>query len=248
MIPIDLSGEAVVITGASRGIGRAMAQAFARAGASVLLNYVRDDEAAQSLASELEASGARVLVFKGSVADPAVAEAMIEACVETWGRIDCLVNNAGITRDKYFTFMKEEDWSEVLDVNLNAVFHTSKAAVKRMIAKRKGVILNLSSISATTGREGQVNYAAAKAGLLGFTRSLAREVGRYDVRVNALVTGMVDTDMTKKLPRKIMDLIVSQTPLQRVAAPAEIASVAVFLASGLASFVTGSCIDVNGGL
>jgi 3-oxoacyl-[acyl-carrier protein] reductase len=248
MIGIDLSGEAVVITGASRGIGRAMAKAFATAGASVLLNYLRDDEAAQSLAGELAASGADVLTLKGSVADPIFAAAMVKTCVDRWGRIDCLINNAGITRDNYFTFLKEDDWRDVVDVNLNAVFYTCRSAIKPMIARRKGVILNLSSISATTGREGQVPYSAAKAGLLGFTRSLAREVGRYDVRVNALVTGMVDTDMTKRLPRKVMDLIVSQTPLRRIADPAEIAGVAVFLASGLASFVTGSCIEVDGGL
>jgi len=248
MIGIDLTGEVVAITGASRGIGRAMARAFAQAGASVLVSYVRDEEAARSLAGELEAGGTSVLVLQGSVADPAFAESMVQACLDTWGRIDCLVNNAGITRDNYLSFMKEEDWREVIEVNLNAVFYTCKAAVKRMIAKRKGVILNLSSVSATTGREGQANYAAAKAGLLGFTRSLAREVGRYDVRVNALVTGVVDTDMTKKLPRKVIDLIVSQTALRRTAEPSEIAGVAVFLASGLASFITGSLIDVNGGL
>ena len=248
MIPLDLAGEVTIVTGASRGIGRATALAFARAGSHLLVNYHADEEGARSLAAEAEALGVEVEVVQGSVADSALAEALAAACMARWGRIDCLVNNAGITRDNYLTFMKEEDWRAVMAVNLDGLFHTSKAAVKRMIPRRKGSIVNLSSISAVTGREGQANYAAAKAGVLGFTRSLAREVGRYGVRVNALVTGLVETDMTKKLPRKIVDAILSQTPLGRMAQPGEIAQAALFLASGLASYVTGSCIEVDGGL
>jgi 3-oxoacyl-[acyl-carrier protein] reductase len=245
---IDLGGEVVAITGASRGIGRATARAFAAAGARLLLNYARDEAAAQELADELAAAGTEVLLLRGSVADPAVGTAMAAACMERWNRLDCLVNNAGITRDNYLGFLKAEDWHEVIDVNLNALFYTCKAALKQMMPRRKGSIINLSSMSAVTGREGQTNYAAAKAGVLGFTRSLAREAGRYDVRVNALVTGLVDTDMTKKLPKKTVDLVVSQTALGRMARPEEIAQVIVFLASGLASYVTGSCIEVDGGL
>jgi 3-oxoacyl-[acyl-carrier protein] reductase len=248
VLAIDLSGEVVAITGASRGIGRAAARAFAAAGARLLLNYERDEAAARALADELTGGGAEVVLLQGSVADPACGPALVAACVQRWRRLDCLVNNAGITRDNYLGFLKEEDWRAVIDVNLNALFYTCKAALKQMMPRRKGAIVNLSSMSAVTGREGQTNYAAAKAGVLGFTRSLAREAGRYDVRVNALVTGMVDTDMTKKLPKKTLDLVVSQTALGRMARPEEIAQVIVFLASGLASYVTGSCIEVDGGL
>jgi len=248
VIAIDLKGEATIVTGASRGIGRAIALTFAEAGSNLLINYRQDEAGALSLAAEIAALNVEVEVLQGSVAEPAFAESLAATCMSRFGRIDCLVNNAGITRDNYLAFMKEEEWRQVMEVNLDSLFYTSKAVVKRMIAKRKGAIVNLSSISAVTGREGQVNYAAAKAGVLGFTRSLAREVGRYGVRVNAMVTGLVETDMTKKLPKKIVDTILTQTPLGRMARPCEIAQTALFLASGLSSFVTGSCLEVDGGI
>jgi 3-oxoacyl-[acyl-carrier protein] reductase len=248
MIPIDLSGQAVVITGASRGIGRAMSLAFAKAGARLALNYREDDAAAADLMEELKRQGAEAILCKGSVSDPAMVEDLINQCQETWQRLDCLVNNAGITRDMYLTMMKEAHWDEVIDTNLKGAFLCSKMAVKKMIAHRRGAIINISSVSGVSGREGQANYSAAKAGLLGLTKSLAREVGRYNVRVNAIVAGIIDTDMTKRLPRKIMDPVLAATSLHRTGRPEEVANLAVFLASDLASYMTGSCISVDGGL
>ncbi|MEA3454361.1 MAG: 3-oxoacyl-ACP reductase FabG, partial [Candidatus Caldatribacteriota bacterium] len=248
MFEISLNGQVAIITGASRGIGRAMSQIFAAAGAKLLLNYVQDDEAAASLAESLTSKGAEILVCKGSVTDADFVHKMVEQCMDKWGRIDCLINNAAITRDTYFGFMNENDWHDVIAVNLNSLFYCCKAVNKTMIARQRGCIINMASVSALVGREGQVNYSTAKAGVLGFTRSLAREFGRYNVRVNAIVAGIVDTDMTKRLPRKALNSLILQTPLRRLARPSEIASVALFLASDLASFVTGSCIEVDGGL
>ena len=248
MIPIDLSGRVAVITGAGRGIGRAMSLAFSRAGASLALNYRDNDEAAFSLLDEIKSGGGRALLCKGSISDQRVVDELMRKCLEEWQRLDFLVNNAGITRDNYLAFMKASDWDEVMDVNLKAPFACCKAVLKKMVAQKSGSIINISSASAMSGREGQVNYSAAKAGLLGFTKALAREVGRYNVRVNAIVTGVIDTDMTKKLPRKIMSPILSQTSLQRIGRPEEVANLAVFLASDLASYITGSCISIDGGL
>jgi len=248
MIEISLHNQAVIITGASRGIGRSMAKVFAAAGANLLLNYVQDDEAAVSLMESLVSNGADILLCKGSVIDAGFVKKMAAKCLDKWGRIDCLINNAGITKDIYFGFMKERDWHDVIDVNLNSLFYCCKAVINTMIARRQGCIINMSSVSAVTGREGQVNYAAAKAGVLGFTKALAREVGRYNVRVNSIITGVVDTDMTKALPRKVLNPLISQIPLGRLAQPSEVANVALFLASKLASFITGSCIEVHGGL
>jgi 3-oxoacyl-[acyl-carrier protein] reductase len=248
MIPIDLSGRVVVITGASRGIGRAMSLAFSRAGASLALNYRENDEAAFSLLDEIKSGGGRVILCKGSISEQRVVDELMSKCLEEWQRLDFLVNNAGITRDMYLAFMKESDWDDVIDVNLRAAFVCCKAALKKMVAQKHGTIINISSTSGLHGREGQVNYSAAKAGLLGFTKALAREVGRYNVRVNAIVTGVIDTDMTKRLPRKIMNPILAQTSLGRIGHPEEVANLAVFLASDLASYITGSCISVDGGL
>jgi 3-oxoacyl-[acyl-carrier protein] reductase len=248
MVGISLKDQVVIITGASRGIGRALAEVFAAAGANLLLNYKQDDEAANSLVRLLADYDTEILLCKGSVTDANFVVTMADQCMDRWDRIDCLINNAGIRRDTYFGFMKEEEWHDVISLNLNSLFYCCKSVTKTMIARRSGSIINMSSVSATMGRAGQVNYAAAKSGILGFTRSLAKELGKYNVRVNAIIAGIVDTDMTKQLPRKVLNSIIANTSLGRLAQPAEIANVALFLASPLASFITGSCIEVNGGL
>jgi 3-oxoacyl-[acyl-carrier protein] reductase len=248
VIPIDLFGRAVVITGASRGIGRAMALAFAHAGARLALNYRENDDAARALLKEIESGGGEVILCKGSITEQAVVDELMSRCVQAFHTIDVLVNNAGITRDAYVPFMKEADWDAVLDVNLKSTFTCCKAALRKMIAQRRGAIVNVSSVGAVVGREGQTNYAAAKAGLLGFTKALAREVGRSNVRVNAIVAGLIDTDMTRALPRKIIGPVLSQAALQRMGTPEEVANLAVFLASDLASYITGSFVHVDGGL
>lgn len=247
-VATDLHDRVVIVTGASRGIGREMARLFAAAGASLLLNYHRDDAAAGSLADELSASAAEFEISKGSVADQAYASELVHIALRRWQRLDCLINNAGITRDTPLGFMRPEQWREVMETNLDSVFHCCRAAIKPMIAARSGSILNMSSLSALAGRAGQANYAAAKAGVLGFTRSLAKEVGPYNVRANAIVAGMIDTDMTRSLPRKVMDRAVSETALGRLGRPEEVAQVALFLASDRASFITGAAIVVDGGL
>jgi 3-oxoacyl-[acyl-carrier protein] reductase len=244
----DLQDRVVILTGASRGIGREIARLFAAAGARLVLNYHQNDAAAGALADELSATPAEFEISKGSVADPAYAGELVKLALGRWRRLDCLVNNAGITRDTYLGLMRPEQWREVIETNLDAVFHCSRAAVRPMIAARRGSILNMSSLSALAGRAGQTNYAAAKAGVIGFTKSLAKEVGPYNVRANAIVAGMIDTQMTRSLPRKVMDRAVSETALGRLGRPEEVAQVALFLASDRASFVTGAAIVVDGGL
>jgi 3-oxoacyl-[acyl-carrier protein] reductase len=248
VIGLDLQDQVAVVTGGTRGIGRSVCRRFADAGARLVVNYSSDDAAAEELRRELVSAGAEVTLVKGSVADPETGPELAASALDRWGRLDHLINNAGVTRDQYLGFMDVDDWRDVMAVNLDGVFHCCRAVARTMIARRSGTIATISSVSAVTGRAGQSNYAAAKAGTLGLTRSLARELGRYDVRVNALVTGVVETAMTRRLPRKISRLLLDQTPLRRFGHPDEVAHVALFLASDLASFVTGACVEVHGGL
>ncbi|MEW6020424.1 MAG: 3-oxoacyl-[acyl-carrier-protein] reductase [Pseudomonadota bacterium] len=237
-----------LVTGAARGIGRATAEALARAGADVAINYQRSREAAESLADSLCDAGVRLAMVQGDVADAAQAAAMVEMAQEDLGPVDILVNNAGITRDGLLARMSDEDFDEVIATSLRGAFLMSRAVARGMMKARSGSIINVSSVIGRRGNAGQANYAAAKAGLIGLTKSLARELGPRGVRVNAVAPGYVVTDMTADLPDNLKEKIAGNTPLGRLAAPGEVASVIAFLASPAAGYITGAVIPVDGGL
>lgn len=241
-----LSGKVAVVTGAGRGIGRGIALELARYGAAVVVNDV-DEESAGRVQGEIEGTGGRAVAAVGSVADPATADRLVQAALDTFGDLDIFVNNAGINRDAMLHKMTNEQFDEVIDVDLKGVFYCTRAAAVYMRAKGKGRIINLSSAS-WLGNIGQANYAAAKAGVVGLTKTAARELARYGVTCNVICPGFIDTEMTRGVPQKVWDLMVSKIPMGRVGTPEDVARVVVFLASDLASYVTGEVINVGGGM
>ncbi|MBQ0957952.1 3-oxoacyl-ACP reductase FabG [Ideonella sp. 4Y11] len=240
-------GRTALVTGGARGIGAAIAVNLARHGAQLVVNARTDSAELAQTIEEISALGAPVLASVGDVSDAAYVARLAAAAQERFGGVDILVNNAGVIRDKPLAFMKEEEWREVLGVSLDGAFHCSKAFVKGMMKRRWGRIINVSSISALSGRPGQANYSAAKAGLIGFAKSLAREVAPYNVLVNTAVVGLVDTRMTRQIPRDTLEEIAAMVPLQRVGQPREVADVCLFLASEMSSYLTATEINVSGG-
>jgi len=239
---LSLQDKVILVTGGSRGIGRAIVETLAQAGAIVAFTYRGSVEAAQSLA-ELHAG--RVLPYQADVTDGARAEAIVDELAKTYGRLDGLVNNAGITQDNLLLRLSEAQWDAVIQTNLKGPFLYSKAVLKPMLRQRKGSIVNISSIVGITGNPGQTNYAAAKAGLIAFTKSLAKEVGSRNIRVNAVAPGFIQTDMTTHLPAEAWQ---SRIALGRLGEPTEVAHVCAFLLSDLSSYITGEVIVVDGGL
>ena len=243
-----LDGKVAVVTGASRGIGRAIALELARRGARVVVNYNRSADAAAAVVAAIEADGGQATAVQADVSDFSQARALIQAAVKAYGRLDVLVNNAGVTRDQLILMMKEEDWDTVVRVNLKSMFNTCKAAARVMLRQRYGRIVNISSVSGIAGQGGQTNYSAAKAGVIGFTKSLAKELGPRHVTVNVVAPGLIPTDLTADLAEEWCQKAIDLTPLGRLGRAEEVAYAVAFLASDEAAFITGAVLPVDGGL
>jgi len=240
---VEFQNRVAIVTGGSRGIGRAIVQALAREGAKVAFTYAQN----KAMADEI-ANGDTVVGFQTDATDFNQAKEFVKQVKEKWGAVDMLVNNAGITRDKLAAMMSEKDWDDVLDTNLKGVFNVTKPIVGLMIRQRRGAILNITSISGIVGMPGQVNYSASKAGVIGFTKALAKELAKAQIRVNALAPGFVETDMTAVLNDEYKAKALQQVPLGRFAKAEDVAEVALFLLSDKAGYITGQVLQVDGGL
>jgi 3-oxoacyl-[acyl-carrier protein] reductase len=245
---MELAGQIAVVTGGSRGIGRAIAQALAAMQARVIINYVTNQVAAEDTRASIEATGGQASLLCFDVADAAGTEQAFKAILDEWGRIDILVNNAGVTRDRLVLRMTEEDWQQVLQINLSGMYHCSKAAIRPMIRQRRGRIVNITSVIGIIGNAGQVNYAAAKAGAIGLTKALAKEVASRGITANAVAPGLIETEMTQGLSAEAKTELIRQIPLGRWGTPQDVANCVGFLVSAQASYITGQVIQVNGGL
>lgn len=243
-----LEGKVALVTGASRGIGREIALEFAREGADVAVNYAGSEEKAREVAEEIKAMGRKALLVQCDVSDSQAVQDMIKSVVDYFGGLDILVNNAGITRDNLILRMKEEEWDAVINTNLKGVFLCTKAAARAMMKKRSGRIINISSIVGITGNPGQANYVAAKSGVIGLTKTTAKEFASRGITVNAIAPGFISTDMTEDLPEEVKEAMIKQVPLARIGEPKEIARVALFLASSDSSYMTGQILRVDGGM
>ena len=243
-----LDGKVALVTGASRGIGRAVAIALAKAGALVAVNYAGNVKAAEEVQQIITQAGGKAILVQGDVAQAEVVDEMMKTVMDEFGRIDILVNNAGITRDGLLMRMKECDWDAVIDTNLKGIFHCTKAAAKHMMKARSGRIINMTSVVGLIGNAGQTNYAAAKAGVTGFSKSVAKELASRGITVNMVAPGFIDTDMTAVLPEKVREEMVKGIPMGRMGTPEEVAEAVLFLASDQASYITGQIINLDGGM
>lgn len=243
-----LENKIALVTGAGRGIGRAIAIAFAEEGAEVIINYNGSEQRAKEVKQTIEENGGKASIYKCNVSDFVACEAMIKDIVKEYGHLDILVNNAGITKDGLIMKMKEEDFDSVLNVNLKGTFNTIRHSARQMLKQRSGKIINISSVSGILGNVGQANYAASKAGVIGLTKTMARELGSRGITVNAIAPGFVDTEMTEVLSEEIRENACKQIILGRFGKPEDIANTAVFLASDKADYITGQVISVDGGM
>jgi 3-oxoacyl-[acyl-carrier protein] reductase len=245
---MQLAGKVALVTGASRGIGRAIALRLAEAGADVVVNYAGSEQAAADVVAQIEALGRRAMKVQGDVGSSAAAEELVKQTLEAYGRIDILVNNAGITRDNLIMRMKEEEFDQVIHTNLKGVFNCLKAVTRPMMKQRSGRIINISSVVGSLGNAGQANYVAAKAGVIGLTKSSAKELASRGITVNAVAPGFITTDMTDKLSDDMKAQLLAQIPLARLGEPDDIAKAVVYLASDDASYMTGQTIHIDGGM
>ncbi len=243
-----LKGKTAVVTGASRGIGRAIALKLAKLGANIVVNYRNSVEAVQEVVSEIESLGVKALAVQCDISSYSDVEKMMKKCIEVFGSLDILVNNAGITKDGLIMRMKEEDFDSVIDVNLKGAFNCTRHVSAIMLKQRSGRIINISSVSGITGNAGQANYSSAKAGIIGMTKAVAREFASRGVTCNAVAPGYIQTDMTEAMNSKAKEVILNTIPLKRLGTPMDVANVVAFLASEEASYITGQVINVDGGM
>ncbi|MBT5306329.1 MAG: 3-oxoacyl-[acyl-carrier-protein] reductase [Candidatus Scalindua sp.] len=243
-----MSNKTAIVTGGTRGIGKAIVLELAKSGCNVAFNYSKSDDLANELVKEIEALGVKALAKKADVSDFESAKDMIKEVKGEFGQIDYLVNNAGITRDKLLALMKENDWDDVININLKSVYNFSKAVIMTMIKQKRGKILNITSVSGIAGVAGQTNYSASKAGMIGFTKALAKEVGKAKINVNAIACGFIETDMTSELPEEYKKKMTDMTALKRFGTTDDVAKVAKFLLSDDANYVTGQVLSLDGGL
>lgn len=243
-----LSGKVAIVTGASRGIGREVAVTLAGYGATVIVNYNGSEDKAQEVVKEIEEAGGQAKAMQCSVSDFEACGAMINSVLEEYGHVDILVNNAGITKDNLVMKMTEGDFDSVIDTNLKGSFNTIKHLYRAFLKQRSGHIINMTSVSGVLGNAGQANYSASKAGVIGLTKAMARELASRGITVNAVAPGFIDTDMTKAMPESAKEAVLGQIPLKRVGSPVDIAETVAFLASDKASYITGQVICVDGGM
>jgi 3-oxoacyl-[acyl-carrier protein] reductase len=241
----DLEDEVALVTGASRGIGKAIAEQLATLGATVI-GTATSDNGADNINDYLSTLGGKGMCLNVTDADSIAA--VIKAITAEFGDVSILVNNAGITKDNLLMMMKEDQWDDIIETNLTSIYRLSKAVIRKMMKSRKGRIINIASVVGLTGNPGQTNYSATKAGMLGFSKSLAREIGSRNITVNCVAPGFIDTDMTRELPEEQREALIAQIPLNRLGDPADIAAAVAFLASPAAAYITGETINVNGGM
>lgn len=244
----ELTDKVAVVTGSSRGIGAGIAKMLAAEGAKVVINHRNSPDGAEAVATAIKDQGGEAVTIQADVSQSDQAQRLIKSSIDTFGQIDILVNNAGTTRDQLIMKMKDEDWETVLNANLSSVYYCSKAVVRPMMKKRTGRIINITSVVGLAGQAGQTNYAASKAGIIGFTKSLAKELGPRNITVNAIAPGFIPTALTEVLPEKQMEAVVDTTPVGRLGTIEDVAAATLFLASDEAAFITGQVLSVDGGL
>ncbi|MDN3511111.1 MAG: 3-oxoacyl-[acyl-carrier-protein] reductase [Candidatus Jettenia sp. CY-1] len=245
---MEFKDTVAIVTGGTRGIGKSIALELAKNGCNIAFNYNKNTDAAHLLVKEIESMGTKAISFQVNAASFEGAKNMVKEVKDRFGKIDFLVNNAGITRDKLLALMAENDWDDVINTNLKSVYNFSKSVITQMIKQKSGSILNITSVSGITGIAGQVNYSSSKAGMIGFTKALAKEVGKANITVNAIACGFIETDMTAVLPQEYKDKMIEMIPVRRFGTPDDVAKAAIFLLSDHAKYITGHVISVDGGL